>query len=71
MNTETSRYTERQERMKTSRIWIRNCAVIGVLYARGVMAAAEAQTYRVPCRYSAELAADRQVLAEREAMLDS
>ena len=44
--------------------------MIGVLHALGVMAVAEVQTYRVPCRYSAELAADRRVIAEREAAID-
>ena len=44
--------------------------MLALLQALGVMAAAEAQTYKVPCRYSAELAADRRVIAEREAVLD-
>ena len=43
--------------------------MIALLHALEVMAAADGQTYRVPCRYSAELAADRRTIAEREVVI--
>ncbi len=44
--------------------------MLALLHALEVMAAAEVQTYKVPCRYSAELAADRRVIAEQEAVIE-